>query len=199
MDTIVYVGMDVHKENFTLSCYTIEEDAIKYQQRMKPDYRQVIKYLGEVRKRYPEEIEFICGYEAGSMGYVLYNQLKGLGIKCVILAPTTMVQINNKQVKTDKRDSGNIAKCLAFRTYSAVHVPTAEDNAVKEYIRMRDAQKQSLKAIKQQILALVLRHGCFFEDGKSYWTIKHVNWLKSQDLGGVVSAHETQPKHAHEE
>ena len=186
MNTIVYVGMDVHKESYTLSCYSFEEDTIKYQQKMKPEYRQILKYLCEVKKRYPEEVEFICGYEAGSLGYTLYRQLKECGVKCVILAPTTMVQINNKWVKTDKRDSGNIAKCLAYRTYSAVHVPTEEDNAVKEYIRMRDAQKQSLKAIKQQILALVLRHGCFFEDGKSYWTIKHVNWLKSLDLGGVL-------------
>jgi transposase len=97
-----------------------------------------------------------------------------------------MVQINNQRVKTDKRDSGNIAKCLAYQTYSAVHVPTEEDGAVKEYIRMRDSQKNLLKATKQQILALVLRHGKVFEDGKSYWTIKHVNWLKSLDLGGVL-------------
>jgi transposase len=178
--------MDVHKESYTLSCYSFGEDEIKYQQKMKPDCKQILKYLGEVRKRFPEEIEFICGYEAGSLGYTLYRQLTELGLKCVILAPTTMVQINNKRVKTDKRDSGNIAKCLAYRTYSAVHVPTEEDNAVKEYIRMRDAQKQLLKATKQQILALVLRHGCYFEGGKSYWTIKHVDWLKSLDLGGVL-------------
>jgi transposase len=97
-----------------------------------------------------------------------------------------MVQINNQRVKTDKRDSGNIAKCLAYGTYSAVRVPTEEDDAVKEYIRMRDSQKQLLKAAKQQILALVLRHGSVFEDGKSHWTIKHVKWLKSLDLGGVL-------------
>jgi transposase len=97
-----------------------------------------------------------------------------------------MVQINNQRVKTDKRDSGNIAKCLAYRTYSAVHVPTKEDNSVKEYIRMRDSQKELLKATKQQILALVLRHGKIYEGGKSYWTIKHVNWLNSLDLGGIL-------------
>ena len=32
----------------------------------------------------------------------------------------------------------------------------------------------------------MLRHGCSFEEGKSYWTIKHVSWLKSIDLGGVL-------------
>ena len=186
MNNIVYVGMDVHKESYTLSCYSFETDEVKYQQKMKPDYKMILKYVSQIRKGYPEKIEIVCGYEAGSLGYTLYHQLTECGVECKILAPTTMANIDNKRVKTDKRDSGNIAKCLAYRTYSAVHVPTAEDEAVKEYIRMRDAQKKSLKAVKQQILSLVLRHGCHFADGKSYWTIKHVNWLKLLELGGVL-------------
>jgi transposase len=97
-----------------------------------------------------------------------------------------MAVTNNRRVKTDKRDAGNIARCLAFRTYSAVYVPTTEDGAVKEYIRMRDDQKKALKIIKQQTLSLVLRHGHRFEEGKNYWTIKHVTWLKSLNLGGVL-------------
>jgi transposase len=75
---------------------------------------------------------------------------------------------------------------LAFRTYSEVHVPTAEDEAVKDYIRMRDDQKKAHKIIKQQILALVLRHGYRFIDGKNYWTLKHIAWLKSLEMGGVL-------------
>jgi transposase len=51
---------------------------------------------------------------------------------------------------------------------------------------MRDDQKKALKIWKQQILALVLRQGRRFEDGKNYWTVKHVKWLKSLDLGGIT-------------
>jgi len=186
MRSIVYVGMDVHKENYTVCCYSIEEDKVQYQQKMTPDYKMVLKYLEQVRKRYPEETEFICGYEAGCLGYTLYHQLTEHGVQCVILAPTTMAITNNRRIKTDKRDAGNIARCLAFHTYSEVHVPTAEDEAVKEYIRMRDDLKKALKILKQQILAFVLRHGYRYDGGKNYWTIKHVTWLKSLDLGGVL-------------
>ncbi|MGL5513975.1 MAG: transposase, partial [Sporomusa sp.] len=84
-----------------------------------------------------------------------------------------------------RKDAGNIAKCLAFHTYSEVHIPTDEDNSIKEYIRMRDDQKKMLKSTKQQILALVLRHGQRFEGGRTYWTIAHIKWIKSLDLGGV--------------
>ena len=186
MKSILYVGMDVHKENYTLCCYSFDEDKLQYQQKIPPDYKMVLKYLEQIRSRNTNEVEFVCGYEAGCLGYVLYHQLMDHGVKCVILAPTTMAITNKNRVKTDKRDAGNIARCLAFRTYSEVAVPTAEDNAVKEYIRMRDDQKKALKIIKQQILAMVLRHGYRFVDGKNYWTIKHVAWLKSLNLGGVL-------------
>ena len=187
MNSIIYVGMDVHKENYTLCCYSFDEDELMYQQRIEPDYKLVLKYLEQIRTRYPDkEIEFVCGYEAGCLGYTLYHQLTDHGVKCVILAPTTMPVTKKKQIKTDRRDAGNISKCLAYHTYSEVRVPTEEEENIKEYIRMRDDQKKLLKIIKQQILAMVLRHGFRFEGGKNYWTGKHVSWLKSLDLGGLL-------------
>ena len=185
MRSIIYVGMDVHKESYTLCCYSFDDDKLKYHQKIGSDYKLVLKYLEQVRKYYSVEVEFVCGYEAGCLGYTLYHQLMEHGVTCKILAPTTMGIMNTNRIKTDKKDAGNIARCLAFHTYSEVSVPTAEDDAVKEYIRMRDDQKKMLKSTKQQILALVLRHGKRFEDGQNYWTIKHVSWLKSLDMGGI--------------
>ena len=159
MNSILYVGMDVHKENYTLCCYSFDRDKVEYRQTVPSDYRLILKYLEQVRRKYPEEVEFICGYEAGCLGYSLYHQLTDHGVKCIILAPTTMGITNTNRVKTDRKDAANIARCLAFHTYSAVYVPDGEDNAVKEYLRMRDDQKLALKKIKQQITAFVLRLG----------------------------------------
>ena len=142
MKSIVYIGMDVHKENYTLCSYTFEKDELEYKQTMQPDYKMVLKYIEQIRRRYGEEIAVVCGYEAGCLGYTLYHQLKDHGINCVILAPTTMGITNTNGIKNDKRDAGNIAKCLAFHSYSPVHVPTLEDESVKEYIRMRNSMKR---------------------------------------------------------
>ena len=141
--------------------------------------------MESMRKIYGEDASFVCGYEAGCLGYSLYHQLREHAVDCKILAPTTMAITNTNRVKTDKRDAANIARCLAFHTYSEVYVPDDEDNSVKEYIRMRDDQKLMLKKIKQQILAFVLRQGKKFEGGKTYWTIAHIKWLKSLDLTGL--------------
>ena len=185
MNTIVYVGMDVHKESYTLCCYCYDTDKVEYKQTIPSDYKLVLKYMESVRNRYEGEVSFVCGYEAGCLGYSLYHQLREHEVDCKILAPTTMAITNTSRVKTDRRDAANIARCLAFHTYSEVYVPDAEDNSVKEYIRMRDDQKQMLKRTKQQILAFVLRAGKKFEGGKTYWTIAHIKWLKSLDLVGI--------------
>lgn len=183
MNSIVYVGMDVHKKNFSVCCYTVDRDEIQYQQNLSADYKMVLKYLEGVRKHFPDDAEYVFGYEAGCLGYSLYHQLTDHGLKCIILAPTTMGITNTNRVKTDRKDAGNIARCLAFRTYSEVHVPTEEDDAIKEFIRMKDDQRKMLKSIKQEILALVLRHGMHYDGGKCYWTIAHMKWLKSLDIG----------------
>ena len=185
MNTIVYVGMDVHKDSFTLCCYCYDTDMVEYKQTIPPDYRLVLKYMERVRDRYEGEVTFVCGYEAGCLGYSLYHQLTDHAVDCKILAPTTMAITNTNRVKTDRKDAANIARCLAFHTYSEVYVPDEMDNQVKEYIRMRDDQKLALKKIKQQILAFVLRKGKHFEGGKTYWTIAHVKWLQSLELDAL--------------
>ena len=185
MNSIVYVGMDVHKESYTLCCYCYDTDKVEYKQTIPSDYKLILKYMESMRKIYGEDASFVCGYEAGCLGYSLYHQLREHAVDCKILAPTTMAITNTNRVKTDKRDAANIARCLAFHTYSEVYVPDDEDNSVKEYIRRRDDQKLMLKKIKQQILAFVLRQGKKFEGGKTYWTIAHIKWLKSLDLTGL--------------
>jgi len=185
MTSIIYVGMDVHTTNYTLCCYSFENDQIFAQAQMEPDYRNIIKYLERVRMSYGD-VHFLCGYEAGCLGYSLFHNLVGQGVDCVILAPSTMATTKKKGIKTDKRDAANIARCLAYNTYSAVNIPTATDNAVKEYIRMRDDAKGTLKRYKQQLLSFCTRHGKQFTEGRNYWTQKHMAWLGKLDFGHPV-------------
>ena len=45
MNSIVYVGMDVHKESYTLCCYSYDADKVEYKQTIPADYRLVLKCL----------------------------------------------------------------------------------------------------------------------------------------------------------
>lgn len=183
MNSIIYVGMDVHSKSYTLCCYTIEGEEILHVQNTGADYKMILKYLERIRTLHDGEVEFICGYEAGCLGYTLYHQLTDHNVKCIILAPSTMpVTRGKKKAKTDRRDAASIAKCLAYRTYSPVHVPTERDEQVKEYIRMRDDHKLALKKNKQQIGAFCLRHGYQYDGTKTNWTQVHIKWLRELEL-----------------
>ena len=86
----VYVGMDVHKESFSLCCYTNEKEQAEYPQKVDAHYSKVLNYLEAMRFHYGDDVMFICGYEAGCLGFTLYHQLTSHNVKCIILAPTTM-------------------------------------------------------------------------------------------------------------
>ena len=182
----IYVGMDVHEASFSLCCYTNEKEEAEYPQKVQGHYSKVLNYIEAMRFHYGDDALFICGYEAGCLGFTLYRQLTAHGVKCIILAPTTMPQPKGKKkIKTDKRDARNIAKCLAHKDYSPVHVPTTQDEQTKEYIRMRDDHKLALKKVKQQILAFCLRHNYRFEGTGSNWTQAHLRWLRALQPEGL--------------
>lgn len=163
----------------------MEDNRVFAEIQIKPDYREVLKYLDRVRARHGGDCRFLCGYEAGCLGYTLYHQLTDHGVECVILAPSTMPVTPGKHVKNDRMDTRRISRCLAYHTYSAVYVPTEEDNAVKEYIRMREDMKTELKRIKQQTIAFCTRNGHLYSES-SYWTKKHLEWLHRPDLGNEL-------------
>ena len=185
MNRIIKIGMDVHSTNYTLCAMepTVgAEDRVFGEIQVAPDYKEIILFIESLKMKlgFHDDYSIECGYEAGCLGYSLYHQLTNAGIKCVILAPTTMLSTKGKRIKTDKRDARLIAQCLCYGGYHPVYIPTKEDDAVKEYIRMRDDHKQILKSLKQQINAFVLRHGYQYSGTK--WTIKHILWLSKLDL-----------------
>ena len=184
MDRILKIGMDVHSTNYTLCVVEpkLEGDPeLLYEVQVDPDFQNILNVISNLKKKYREDtLHITCGYEAGCLGYTLYHQLDKARVKCVILAPSTMEMPGGKRIKTDRRDAWLIAKCLANGGYSAVYIPSAQDEDVRDYLRMRDDHKELQKEIKQRINAFCLRHG--YKYTKTKWTGNHLKWLKELSL-----------------
>ena len=185
MNRISKIGMDVHSTNYTLCALEPvigAEDRVFANIQVTPDYKNILMFIQNLKCKLgmSNDYSIECGYEAGCLGYSLYNQLTSAGINCVILAPTTMLTQQGKRVKTDARDALMIAQCLAYGGYHPVYIPSETDDSVKEYLRMRDDHKLALKKVKQQIIAFCLRHGHHYIGTK--WTHKHISWLKKIEL-----------------
>ncbi len=188
MKRIIYVGMDVHLSSYTMCCVEPsfkDEDKIFGHMRLEPSVSSVKLYLTKIAERINDpgrSIHFICGYEAGFIGYSLYHEMNAAGLTCVILAPSTMPQHPGHRIKTDKRDAEHIAKSLAYGTYRAVHIPTAEDEQTRDYLRMRNDHQLALKKVKQQINAFCLRLGKHYTSGRTKWSQAHLHWLRNMEL-----------------
>lgn len=188
MYRIIKIGMDVHSTNYTLCAMEPvigEEDRVFATIKVTPDYKNILMFIENLKMKLgiDNEYDIQCGYEAGCLGYSLYNQLTAAGVKCVVLAPTTMLTQQGVRIKTDARDAHMIAQCLSYGGYHAVYIPTEEDDSVKEYLRMRNDHKLALKKIKQQINAFCLRHGYHYDGTK--WTVKHLKWVKSLEVSAL--------------
>ena len=81
MNSITYIGMDVHSTNYTLCAYTMEGQKVFAQTSINPDVKEVVKYLETLNGRQGGKAEFVCGYEAGCLGYMLYHELAAKGYK----------------------------------------------------------------------------------------------------------------------
>ncbi len=185
--TIVFVGLDVHKDSFSACCFTKANERYCGDAKLAPTAAAVVRYIERMKKStYSETTKFVVAYEAGGAGYALCRELRLRDVDCVILAPTTMRRtVQEDKMKTDRRDARMIARCHAFGLASEVAMLTPEDEAVRDYIRMRDDHKGDLKRCKQRIIALCRRKGLEYTETKSYWTAAHIKWLDNVELDEI--------------
>lgn len=178
MEIIIYVGIDVHKDTYSICCYDARTDRYLYEHKMKATTANVLKYLKSVKEQFGEDSMFVCGYEAGPTGFGLCRELLRADISCVVMAPTSLRRRPGTKVKNDKVDAKHLAKDLFTKDYSAVHISSKKEEAIKEFCRMRRALSTELKTSKQNLLSFLLRQGKVYDDGCNYWTVRHRNWLK---------------------
>src|SRR6516164_6356774 len=151
-----------------------------------------IRFLGEidntttataklVRKLCARHRRLMFCYEAGPTGYGLYRQIKRLGHECMVVAPSLIPRKPGERVKTNRRDALSLVKQLRAGDLTAVWVPDARHEAMRELTRAREVAVEDLRRKRQQVSAFLLRQGLHYPVGRA-WTKTHRNWLASQKL-----------------
>lgn len=127
-----------------------------------------------------------AAYEAGPTGYALARELARRGVDCVVAAPSKIPRAAGDRVKTDRRDAEHLVRLLLAGKLHAVRVPGAEEEALRDLVRARDAVRQDLMRCRHRLSKLLLRHGHRFEDGPT-WTDRHRAWVASIELPFVAA------------
>jgi transposase len=94
----------------------------------------------------------------------------------VVAAPSKIPRASGDRVKTDRRDAEHLVRLLLAGKLHPVRVPGAEEEALRDLVRARDAVRQDLMRCRHRLSKLLLRHGHRFDDGPT-WTQRHRDWL----------------------
>ena len=137
MSKIRFVGLDVHAE--TIAVAVAEPGGEVRSLGIIPNRLESIRKL--FGKLAPVQHLKAC-YEAGPTGHVLYWQLTQLGVACEVIAPTLVPTKAGDRVKTDRRDAEKLARCYRAGELTAVWVPDAAHEALRDLVRAREAPRK---------------------------------------------------------
>jgi transposase len=173
----VFVGMDVHAETIAVAV---------------AEGRAEVRSLGTIANR-PEAVRRLLGklgkpaklkvcYEAGPTGYALYWELTRLGIHCEVIAPSLVPTKAGERIKTDRRDAEKLARSYRSGDLTAVWVPDAQHEALRDLVRARETAKQDQLRTKHRLGKYLLRYGQRPAESCRAWTAPWWQWVQSLEL-----------------
>lgn len=168
-DRIRYVGLDVHKDSIVVA---VAAGGLRGEVR---EYGRIANTSAALdpllRKLGGDGMTLRFCYEAGPCGYGIQRRLSARGHECVVVAPSLIPKRAGDRVKTDRRDAASLAKLHRAGELTAVWVPDARHEAMRDLVRARLDAVHSLRRARQQLSGFLLRQGCHY--GRPAWTKLH--------------------------
>ena len=141
----VYVGIDVHKRNYSVVAVVEGMVVKKWRTLASPDK------LAQQLVRYFPGASIETAYEAGFSGFVLHRILEKAGINNIVVNPGSIEVAVHNRVKTDKRDAVKIATLLEAGRLKGIRVPTPQQEQQRLLTRTRQQLVEERSAIKNKI------------------------------------------------
>jgi len=95
-----------------------------------------------------------------------------------VVAPSLIPMKAGDRVKTDRRDAEKLARCYRAGELTAVWVPDAAHEALRDLVRAREAAKKDQLRHRHRLGKFLLRHGKRPDGAGEPWTKKYLNWIR---------------------
>lgn len=175
----MYVGMDVHKATIAVS---VAIGGSRGEVRNEGTIANTGVAIDRLFKRLSKEKRpIVVAYEAGPTGFPLYRRLRDRGVECLVVSPSLIPRRSGDRVKTDRRDSETLARLLRAGELEPIHVPSEEDEAIRDLVRARNDAVIDRRRARQRVQSFVLRHNLIYS-GKTTWGPMHWRWLGKQSF-----------------
>lgn len=180
MQDSTFIGLDVHKATISVAVAEgVRGGEVRHLGTI-PHRADHIRKLVEKLGAGGHKLHF-C-YEAGPCGYGLHRQLVELGQDCIVVAPSLIPVKTGDRVKTDRRDAVMLAKMHRAGELTAVWVPDAAHEAMRDLVRARATAMRVTGKARQHLQGFLLRHGRIYP-GKKGWTVAYRRWLTTVRFG----------------
>jgi len=174
-DDVVCVGLDVHVKSFHVAIW--KNGQIVWQGVIPAKAEVLIKLLAGVRAGLKKVV-----YEAGPTGYGLARALAREGIPVEVAAPSEIKRKSGKEAKSDRIDSRKLAEMASKGDLKYVRIPTEEEEADRQVVRLRDQLVDRRRKARQQIRGFMLQYGLETPRGLNQWSRKAVEELAAVPL-----------------
>jgi len=176
-----FIGMDVHKDTIVVAVTAAGDSGKATPYGKFPNSAAALeKLVKRLRQAGSGSLKF-C-YEAGPCGYGIHRTLTKLGEDCMVIAPSMIPRKSGERQKNDKRDADGLAVLHRGGLLTAVWVPDAAHEAMRDLIRARLAAVRAVRTARQQLSAFLLRHERIYRNGGKAWTKTHRGWLADQSF-----------------
>ena len=175
----VYVGLDVHKKSVHAAWRLNGREAGTWV--MSAEVRAVVGSLSRFKVALKQIV-----YEAGPTGYGLARALRKAGLATEVIAPGKTPQPANRDSKSDRLDCRKLAEFAEKGLLKAVAVPTEEEEADRQALRLRDQLTKKRRRVMQQIKSLLLQYGIPEPPGLKKWTKAGIAALSEIDLRSQI-------------
>ena len=170
----MFVGMDVHKESIDVSLAEEGRDGeVRHYGVIAGDLEAVAKVVRTLRAP-SRRLRFV--YEAGPCGFGIHRYLTAQGEDCVVVNPSSMPKRSGDRIKTDRRDGDALARLHRAGELTAIYIPTADDEALRDLVRAREDAVGLCTQAKYRVKAFLLRQGRRYP-GRAGWTRPYRRWL----------------------
>lgn len=173
-----FVGLDVHAETIAVAVAQKGRGAAEFLGTIPPTESAVAALMRKLGA--PHQVH-VC-YEAGPCGYGLHRQLTALGITCTVVAPSLVPTAPGDRVKTDRRDARKLAQLLRAGVLTAVRVPDADTEALRDLTRARQATQQEVVRTRNRLGKMLLRLGIRRPEGVRACSAAERDWIATLTL-----------------
>ena len=173
----IHVGLDVHKDSISVAAAEAGRAPGRLIGKVTHDVNKLVKVLAKLGTA--EQLHVV--YEAGPTGFRLQRALHARGFGCEIIAPSQIPRRPGDRVKTDGRDSVQLAECSRAGQLSAVWIPDPDDEAIRDLSRARKDAVNSRVQARHQLKGFLLRHDVRYGGKTSCGA--YYRWLATLNFG----------------